>query len=67
MNPALHTDRPLGIRRALRMALAVIELHTGNGCQNARALPKDAAGDVDYEAAATMIRATLGIPPKVRE
>jgi hypothetical protein len=56
MTPA---EQKMGIRRALRMALATIELHTGDGCQNSRALVKDAHGDVDYETTARMIRATL--------
>jgi hypothetical protein len=44
---------------ALETALATIQLHTGNGCQNPDALVKAADGEVDYEATASRLTAVL--------
>jgi hypothetical protein len=45
---------------ALELAIATVELHTGNGAQTQPAWPRDKAGNVSYEAVAKYGRDVLG-------
>jgi len=45
--------------KALRVALATIETHTGDGCQNPRALVCEPDGGIDYEGTAATLREAI--------
>jgi hypothetical protein len=48
------------LRRALELATATVELHTGNGARSQPDWPRDPAGNVDYEQVAAICRRALG-------
>lgn len=55
MKIALHDE----LVRALDLATATVELHTGNGAQSQPGWPLDAHGNIDYKAVARSCRAVL--------
>lgn len=58
--PSMPIDPAETLADAMRIAVATVELHTGNGAQEQPAgWPRTPNGDIDYEQVAKMCRAAL--------